>query len=365
MFLPRLNCLEERFLPSITAVFDGQVLSLAARNDSPLHQVLIRPAQAAGGIEVIADGVISTYSLPARINYADTDNNSQLTNRTAIGGSYTLGDGSHIINTTAANSTIAAGDGNNFIQALAGNNLLTAGNGNNNIYGGPGDRIFVGSGQNIVYDILPGNQVITVAPHPGNVNYLFVGPQTTLIGAESQDQVARFFATGRGIGSGTLVLDSGTLYFTASHAGDTYVAQDFGGQIQVTTISNGVLDVRYFQRGDVRLIANFGGSGRDVFLNNTSIPDVQYGAGGTNVLVGGMGPLNLLKAGGAAGNSSAFGRSPLYNDLNGSGTLGVTSVLVGNAGSRNVFRTNSPTDVLVPRQRDEVLISLFPDLLSP
>jgi len=358
-----LEHLEIRDLLSVASRFDGQVLSLTGNNDTPLHTVLIRPALAAGTIEVVADGVVSTYSTPTAINYLDAAGNSQFTNRAAIAGRITLGDGNQIVNTTAAGSTITAGDGNNFIQALAGNSTIATGNGANNVYGGPGDTITVGSGFNIVYDIFPGNQTVTVAAHAGT-DYLFIGPGTTLRGAQPGDRVARFFAPGRTPGSGTLVLEDRTLYFTASNAGDTYVASNFGDQVQVTTISNGRLAQNYFNRADVDLIANFGGSGRDTFINTTTIPDVQYGAGGQNVLIGGRGPLNLLKAGGAASNSVAFGRSPVYNDLAGSGSPATTSVLVGNSGAFNVFRTNSATDVLANRQRNDVVISLFPDLVA-
>lgn len=53
-----------------------------------------------------------------------------------------------------------------------------------------------------------------------------------------------------------------------------------------------------FNKSDVKLIANFGGAGNDTLINNTNISDVQYGAGGNNLVMGGFGALDLEKAGG-------------------------------------------------------------------
>lgn len=355
---------------AVHATFLGGILNLVGTGNG--NTVLIRPGTAVNTVELVTGKdhgsdrtEVTTFPTPTRIHYLGGNTGAggdTFVNRTTIPGTLSFGKADNVVNTAAPGTTVLAGHGNNFVQDLAGSSVITLGNGNNNVQGGAGDVITVGSGFNIVYDIGPGNQVVNVAPHAGT-DYLFVGPTTTLNGAQPNDRVARFFVPGRTIGSGTLVLDGTTLYYTASHAGDTYTANESGNLIVVNTITNGVAAQTTFLKSQVRLIANFGGAGADTFRNNTSIPDLQYGAGGQNVLVGGFGPLNLLKAGGAAGNSIAIGRSPGINDLSGSGVPGTSSILVGNAAAvLNVFRTNSAADLLVARRANDVLITLFPDL---
>jgi hypothetical protein len=103
-----------------------------------------------------------------------------------------------------------------------------------------------------------------------------------------------------------------------------------------------------FNKADVKLIANFGGAGADTLINNTTIADVQYGAGGNNMLVGGFGDLDLEKAGGASGNSVAVGRSAHINDLNGSGSTSANCTLIFNPlATENIARSNNPADIIL------------------
>jgi hypothetical protein len=223
-----------------------------------------------------------------------------------------------------------------------------------------------GNGSNVIYDILPGTTSITVGPHGNKTDYLFYGPQGTLTGATANDRVAQFFAPGRTPGAGTLVLDpsTGTLYFTANNNGDTYVASSQGQNVYVVYDLNDGQGFRTasFPKSQVKLLANFGGAGNDILINTTDIPDVQYGAGGVNVLFGGYGELNLEKAGGgAAGGSIVVGNSPRYNDLNGSGQTGAQNTLVFNrSGAQNIARTNSPSDIIFGLNQG-TLVSLYPD----
>jgi Ca2+-binding RTX toxin-like protein len=364
MFRPSLESLETRDLMSVTSSFLGGVLTLTGDPGSA-HNVLVRPSPVAPtAISVLADGVNTNFLGVNKVNYTGGVRGDTFTNRTPVAGTLSLGDGNNVVYTAAPSTVVTVGNGSNILQVVGGKSTITAGNGNDNIYGGVADSITAGSGQDIIYDILPGTTTITVAPHTA-VDHLFTGPQTTLSGAMAQDHTAQFFVTGRTLGSGTLALQGQTLYFTANNNGD---------QFYVFPAANGGLTVLYnlndgtgpkfaqFAPGQVNQIAAFGGAGNDTFINQTNIDDVMYGAGGGNTLIGGFGSLDLEKAGGAANQTSfVYGRSPVYNDLNGSATAGITSILAGTPGAFNVFRSNSPSDVIFSPSVTDVIVSLFPD----
>ncbi len=308
---------------------------------------------ASSAVQVSLDRQTYSFTSPVtQINYTGGDRGDYFTNLTSIGGYLAFGDGNNVVNSKAAGETIAVGNGKNFVQDFAPGNNIVAGNGQNNIYGGPGDTIVAGSGKDIIYDILGANQ-ITVAPH-SRTDYIFTNATSTVTGAQSNDRVAVFFAAGRQAGSGTLVLDSGVLYFTGNNNGDTYVLNQVGRMLVATyNLNDGTgFHTMTFNKSDVRLIANFGGAGNDVLINNTNIPDVQYGAGGNNVVIGGYGALDLEKAGGASGNSLVIGRSPDYNDLTASLTAGATATLITNLdATENVARSVNRADVIYGLRR--------------
>ncbi len=364
-----LEALEDRSLLTVAFNLNGTVLSLIGAPNGP-HNVLVRaavnPTTTAATVDVVADGVTRSFAGLTQVNYNNLDQQTStvdtFTNRVATLPGTILAFNSHNdIYTIAPKSTVLVGNGNNNLQVTGGNSIETVGNGFNTVYGGPGDAISVGSNVNTVYDILPGTQTITVAPHTG-VDHLFVGPQSTLIGAQAQDHVATFFVAAP-LGSGTFAQQGGTLYFAANNNGDnvTFFPIGPGSVFVLYNLNNGA----GYQTGvfvGVNQIAAFGGTGADVFINNTSIDDVQYGAGGSNILVGGFGQLDLEKAGGqAATNSIAIGRSPVSNDLNGSGLTTTTTTLIFLAGNHNIIRTNSPTDVILGRQANDRVLSLYPD----
>ncbi len=361
MFRPSLEALEVRALLSVSSVLNGTVLSLTG--DTAPHQVLIRASAAgAGAVDILADGQTQTYTGLTQVNFTAYHGATTFTNRVAtLPGTITLGDDKATVYTIAPKSTVITGNGNDILQVTGGNSIITAGNGTDNVYGGPGDTITLGSGQDIVYDILPGTQSIAVAAHTA-VDHLFVGPQSTLMGALAQDHVAQFF-TAAPQGSGTLVQSGSTLYFAANNAGDTAY---FFGTSQLLIAEYSLNDGTGFHLAfftGVNQIAAFGGTGNDNFINSSTVDDAMYGAGGSNFLVGGFGSLDLEKSGGAAATgSTAIGRSAVYNDLNGSGLTNTTNTLIfaGGAQATNVARTNSPTDVVLGANR---LVSLYPDLV--
>ncbi len=342
-----LETLEERALMSASSVtLQNGLLNIVASPNQ--HHTAVVSQTTAGAVQVQLDNQTYTFTDPVtQLNYTGGNKGDNFQNLTTIGGYLAFGNGDNVVNSKAGGEAIFVGDGNNFVQDFATGNTIVAGNGRNNIYGGPSDNIIAGSGRDIIYDIL-GSDQITVAPHKGT-DYIFSNATSTVTGAQNNDRVAVFFAANRAAGSGTLVLDSGVLYFTANSAGDTYVVNQVGNKIVATyNLNDGTgFHTMTFNKSDVKLLANFGGAGNDTLVNNTNIPDVQYGQGGNNVVIGGYGALDLEKAGGASGNSLVVGRSSEYNDLTASLTAGATATLITNPfAEQNVARSVNPADVI-------------------
>jgi hypothetical protein len=342
-----LEKLEERALLSANSVtLQNGLLNIVA-NPAEHHTALISQT-ANNAVQVQLDGHTFTFTDPVtRVNYTGGNRGDNVTDLVNVGGFFALGNGNNVINSKASGQTIVAGNGKNFIQDFAAGNTIVAGNGQNNIYGGPGDSIVAGSGRDIIYDIL-GTNTITIAGHAGR-DYVFTSASSTVTGTTANDRVATLFAANRQAGSGTLVLANGVLYFTANNNGDSYVLNQVGNKLVATyNLGDGNgFQTQTFDRSAVNLIANFGGAGNDTLINNTSIPDVQYGAGGNNVVIGGFGALDLEKAGGASGNSLVVGRSSAYNDLTASLSAGATATLITNPNARqNVARSVNSSDVI-------------------
>ena len=361
-----LEVLEDRFLPAVSFLQSGTILSITGDNGSS-HNVLVRPTtNVAGSFDVVADGQTTSFTGLTQVNYQGGNQGDVFTNRVkTLPGTILVGNGANVVYTIATGSVITAGNGNNILQVTGGNSTITAGNGDDSVYGGPGDIISVGSGKDVVYDILPGNQTITVAPHDHKVDHLFIGPQSTLLGNLPQDHVAQFFVAAP-LGSGTLAQSGSTLYFAGNNNGDRLSI--FGNQdvlFVLYDLNNGA-GFQFQVFTGVNQIAAFGGSGNDYFANNSTVDDVMYGAGGSNVLLGGFGQLDLEKAGGqAATGSIAIGRSPVANDLNGSGQTTTTNTLIfaGGPHAKNIARSNSPTDVIIGLGFHDTLVSLYPDFV--
>jgi hypothetical protein len=344
-----VECLEQRDLPSMMSPVSlaNGILNIEVKPNRAHAVVVSSPT--AGAVQVQLDGQPFTFNSPVtQINYQGGNRGDTFANLTTTNGTINVGDGTNVVYSKAPGETINAGNGRNVIQDQAGGSTITAGDGRNSIYGGPGDSISAGSGDNVIYDILGTNQ-ISVASHNGT-DYIFASASSNVSGVQDNDYFAQFFAAGRTAGSGTLVLDNGVLYFTANNAGDQFILTKVGDEYVANynlNDGNGI-QTQFFNTSDVRLVANFGGAGNDTFINNTRLPDVQYGAGGNNLLIGGRGPLDLEKAGGASGNSVALGRSPRYNDLNGSGTANAISTLIIDPNAHtNIIRTNNPNDQVI------------------
>ncbi|MGL4465846.1 MAG: hypothetical protein ACRC1K_27145, partial [Planctomycetia bacterium] len=128
---------------------------------------------------------------------------------------------------------------------------------------------------------------------------------------------------------------------TASTANRTVVVDEVDDKLNVTV--DGTTSV--FNKTDVKFIAGFFGSGNDVYINNSSIDSVFYGAAGNDVLVGGTG-FDKLK--GSGGQDVLDGRGGA-NDLTGNGDR---DFLIG--GGRTVIRADA-LDVVLAVRNDLVL----------
>jgi Ca2+-binding RTX toxin-like protein len=358
-FRPALETLEDRCVPTASSVLlQNGVLGIAV-DPTKAHTVSVSQPTA-DQVQVVLDKTKFTFDSPvAEIDYQGGAKGDLFSNLTSVGGKLNFGAGNDYVYSKAAGEIIDAGAGNNFVQDQTGGNTIAVGDGNNNIYGGAGDTINIGGGKNVVYDIL-GSNVVNIAPHTAR-DFIFSNAQSTVNGATANDRVAVFFAANRQVGSGAIVLEQGVLYFAANNNGDQYTLNEVGNKIvAVYNLGDGTgFHTQTFKKADVKLIANFGGTGNDTLINNTVIPDVQYGAGGNNLLMGGFGVLDLEKAGGAAGNSTAIGRSPVFNDLNGAGSTAATTVLVSVPCAETIFRTNNPADTIVGFTAGDVFISPF------
>jgi hypothetical protein len=354
-----VEALEDRSVPSANSVLlQNGVLSIAV-DPTRAHSVAVSQPTA-DTTRVVLDKTSFTFTgTVTEIDYQGGNKGDLFSNLTSIGGTLKFGSGNDVVYSKASGETIDGGAGNNFVQDQAGGNTITVGDGNNNVYGGAGDTINIGSGKNVVYDIL-GSNVVNIAAHTTR-NFIFSNAQSVVNGANANDRVAVFFAANRQPGSGSLVVENGVLYFAANNNGNQFTLNQVGNKIvAIYNLNDGTgYHTQTFKKSDVQLIANFGGAGNDTFINNTDIADVQYGAGGNNLLIGGFGVLNLEKAGGAAGNSTAIGRSPVFNDLNGAGSTNATTVLIVNPFAQNVIRTNNPADTVIGAFGGSVFISPF------
>lgn len=232
---------------------------------------------------------------------------------------------------------LAGGSGDDVIQNVT--NLpavLLGGRGRDTLFTGTGsDFADPGPGRDVVYSLL-GSPVISTA---GNGRDLVFSNPNNSVDAGPEDDVVTFFAPGRTPGAGTVTLENGVLYIAPTNAGTTTTLSYDGGNVVVSTDFAGTFTYR---RSDVRLVAYFGGTGDDRFVNDTQIIGAAYGSAGNDVLVGGYGPYFLLK--GSSGNDVLVGRAR-RNDLSGNAGNDVLIALAGQGD--NIFRIDPGTADLV------------------
>jgi hypothetical protein len=160
------------------------------------------------------------------------------------------------------------------------------------------------------------------------------------------DEVAIFFGAGHTRGSGTVFLstfgvDAGTLYLTATNAGNQFFVNRVD-DLDVVTYNlndgNGLQTVS-FDASQVKLVALCGGTGTDFIANNTNADTVGYVFGLNSVLIGGTGKYDLLKGIGAG--SYVEGRAAKNDLVTGPGA----DTLVSDRGF-TIFRTNAQSTVI-------------------
>lgn len=175
---------------------------------------------------------------------------------------------------------------------------------------GPSDILLGGNGNDTIYDIVGGQNVMDGGAGVNTV----IGRLGDIQITNAKDSVVTF-----GAGQGPVSLVNGTLYvmgdvnpnaITVSEVQNNLVVE-FDGQTST------------FDKSQVDIVAGIGGDGDDIFVNNTSVDSVFYGTGGNDTLIGGSGK-DLLKGG--AGNDFLFG---LYGSDDLSGDDGVDTLVPG------------------------------------
>lgn len=198
-----------------------------------------------------------------------------------------------VVNNTSVPMVASLGSGDDFVVGSSNKDTLD---------GGPG--------KDVVYDLLGVN---TILSRDAARDRVFTNAASLAL-VDNQDQVARFFDTNRLPGSNAIVFEKGVLYLTPDNDGSLTVVSKLGNKTFVT------MDGVSKSFTGVSLIAYFGGSGNDRFVNNTSLDVVGYGGlGGNDLLVGGF-SYNLLKGGSGDDTLVGRGNNTLSGD-SGSDTL--------------------------------------------
>jgi Ca2+-binding RTX toxin-like protein len=244
--------------------------------------------------------------------------------------------------------TVIGGKGDDDISNNTSvNSLLLGGAGSDTILSGAGnDTIDSGPGRDVVYDLLGTN---TITSTDGGGDRVFTNAQSSA-SVSPNDRLVTFFTPNRTPGSGTVSLENKVLYITPTNAGTSVVLNESGGKLVLTyDFGNGPV-TQTFGRHDVEYIAYFGGTGNDLFVNNTRIDEVAYGSAGNDTLVGGMGDFSLMK--GSGGNDTLTGRAR-RNDL--SGNAGADTLV--SQGGHTTFRTDSADSVVGAQPGDLIVAS--------
>lgn len=224
------------------------------------------------------------------------------------------------------------------------------GAGGDTVMGGTGNDVTVaGAGKDIVYDLLGVNTVIS---NDDNVkDTVFVNFNSTVTSGK-QDQVVTFFAPGRTPGSGSVTLEKGVLYLAPNNNGNQFVLNQVGNKVVLNyNLNNGTgLQTVVYNKKDIKFIAFFGGTGNDVYINNTNISEASYGSAGRDLIFGGFGGLNLLKG---SGDSDVLVGRGKKNDLSSNGGNDVLGALFG----QTTFRTRDGDVFVSFNQKDLVVKS--------
>ena len=190
--------------------------------------------------------------------------------------------------------------------------------------------VLAGRGDDVIYNIL--SPLTAFAQDgKGELDRVFHGPTAT-VQLDSHDREVTFFAPGRTIGSGSVVLEAGVLYVTpsagassltlAKQGADLVLAGDLGDGAGARTWT--------FDRHDVQTVAYFGSPQADTFVVTAAVDVIGYGGAGNDTLVATStkhGAYQEWK--GLAGNDTLYVASPRALLNGGAGA----DILLGPAGT--------------------------------
>jgi len=271
----------------------------------------------ANGIRLTLNGVQTTYQGVTDVRYFGGIGKDDVSNNTSV-------------NITA------------FL--FAGDDTFIAGTGTNVVYGG--------AGKDVLYALTGTNNVVVSNDDGGEADRVYTSA-TSQAFTDNADQKVTFFNKGRVPGSGLVQLDQNVLYITPlnSTVGTVTTIDQVGNLVIVNYNFDGVNRYQVFNAADVKVIAFFGGSGDDVYINNTNIEEAAYGAAGNDLIISGTGAFNLLK--GSAGNDQLVSRGARA-DISSNG--GTDSIFVS-ANTQATVRTNANTKLFGIDQNDLVVPS--------
>lgn len=303
----QVELLENRETPSSVLFQNGQLLILGDMNKSNV-------------------AVVDSVGTDTRVRLNGQEQSFQnVAYITMIGGNKA----DDFSNNTSINATIIGNDGNDTIIGGVGNDIIDAGN-----------------GKDVVYDLLGVNTINAKDNQPDRV----YTNAASLAAVDAKDQFVNFFATGRTPGTGVVSLEQGVLYITPTNNGSSLVINQLNNKIVVTYNFNDGLGVKtlFFNKNDVKTIAYFGGTGNDLYVNNTKIEEAAYGSAGNDVIVSGFGDFNLLK--GSGGDDVLIARGKRADLTGNSGT----DFLFGCPG-RTTYRTDA-FDLIFGFGKDDLLV---------
>ena len=234
----------------------------------------------------------------------------------------------------------------NVIQNNTPLNIAEVGGPNDDtLFGGTGavNALYGLGGSNIIYSILGGTQAFSVSP----ADHVFVNPNSSVV-APPGVPVVTFFKPNRTVGTPYIGQEAdGVLYVTTANAGGFFELDPVAPGVVLATYDLGDgAGTRFAAFNNVVAVSFFGGSGRDVYINNTPISEAAYGGGGDDVMLGGVAApdgsdVHLLK--GRDGNDFVAGRGS-RNDL--SGNAGNDVIVLGGPHVEDTVRTG-PGDTVV------------------
>jgi Ca2+-binding RTX toxin-like protein len=284
-FVPNLEALGERILPSVTASFSSGTGVLSVLGDSRDNNIVVS-RDAAGNILVNGGSITVTGGVPTVANTAliqvfGLAGNDQISLDEANGAlpSANLfgGDG---------NDTLIGGSGNDLLFGQAGNDILLGKGGNDQLFGGDGNDILTGgAGDDQVFGEGGDDRMIWNPGDGTDLNEGGDGTDTVEVNGGNGSEVFTAVPNGTRVRFDRVTpvpfsLDIGTsenLVLNANGGDDSFTGSNGLAALISLTINGG--------DGNDTLI---GGDGNDV-LNGGDGNDILIGGRGADVLIGGAG----------------------------------------------------------------------------